>query len=125
MEVSRKQTVPTRDAIMEALFKRRVYGATDNILAEVRVGDHFMGEEFSVQEPPAISIKLWGANEFAKVYIIKDNKYVYSVEPHSRGVDLVWRDADAARDQTSYNYVRGEQTDGELVWISPMWITYK
>jgi len=26
---------------------------------------------------------------------------------------------------TSYYYVRGEQEDGELVWISPMWITYR
>jgi len=25
----------------------------------------------------------------------------------------------------SYYYVRGEQADGELVWASPMWITYK
>jgi len=22
-------------------------------------------------------------------------------------------------------YVRGEQADGELVWVSPMWITYR
>ena len=27
--------------------------------------------------------------------------------------------------KTSYYYVRGEQADGELVWASPMWITYK
>jgi len=26
---------------------------------------------------------------------------------------------------TSYYYVRGERADGELVWASPMWITYK
>jgi hypothetical protein len=24
--------------------------------------------------------------------------------------------------KTSYNYVRGEQDNGELVWASPMWI---
>ena len=26
---------------------------------------------------------------------------------------------------TAYYYVRGEQADGELVWVSPMWITYQ
>ena len=26
------------------------------------------------------------------------------------------------RHYTSYYYVRGEQEDGELVWISPVWI---
>ncbi len=49
---------PTREAIMEALYQRRVYGATDNILADVRSGDHFMGEEFRLNEPPSISVKL-------------------------------------------------------------------
>jgi hypothetical protein len=118
-------TEPTREGIMEALTKRRVYGATDNILAEVRCGTHFMGEEFEVQDPPTIAVKLWGAKEFAKVYIIKDNEYVYSVEPMNRGVDLTWRDVAAVKGRSSYYYVRGEQTDGELVWISPMWITYR
>ena len=27
--------------------------------------------------------------------------------------------------KTAYYYVRGEQEDGELVWASPMWITYQ
>ena len=47
-------TEPTREAIMEAFHKRRIYGSTDNILADVRCGDHFMGEEFTTAEPPAI-----------------------------------------------------------------------
>jgi len=25
--------------------------------------------------------------------------------------------------QTSYYYVRGVQTDGQIVWVSPMWVT--
>jgi hypothetical protein len=118
-------TEPTREAIMEAFRKRRVYGATDNILAEVRCGGHFMGEEFSVSEPPSISVKLWGTANFAKVHIIKDNRYVYSIEPGSKTVDFVWKDAAAEKGSTSYYYVRGEQSDGELVWVSPMWIEYR
>jgi len=116
---------PTREAIMEAFGKRRVYGATDNILADVRCGGHFMGEEFAVSEPPSISVKLWGTANFAKVHIIKDNQYVYTAEPGTRKVDFVWKDSSAAKGKTSYYYVRGEQADGELVWVSPMWITYR
>ncbi len=118
-------TSPTREAIMEAFRKRRVYGSTDNILADVRCGAHFMGEEFSTSEPPAISVKLWGAGKFAKVHIIKNGEYVYSVAPNSKTVDLTWKDGAAQKGSTSYYYVRGEQADGELVWASPMWITYK
>jgi hypothetical protein len=118
-------TSPTREGIMEAFHKRRIYGATDNILADVRSGIHFMGEEFSVESAPSISVKLWGTAPFAKVHIIKDNNYVYSIEPKTKNVDFVWKDGVAERGKTSYYYVRGEQADGELVWVSPMWISYK
>jgi hypothetical protein len=118
-------TKPTREAIMEALHKRRVYGANDNILAEVRCGAHFMGEEFDSDQPPAINVKLRGTAEFAKVHIVKDGEYVYSAEPGKRDVEFTWRDNAAQKGKTSYYYVRGEQADGELVWASPMWITYR
>jgi len=118
-------TSPTREGVMEAFHKRRVYGATDDILADVRCGTHFMGEEFATSEKPAISVKLQGMDTFAKVHIIKDGEYVYSIEPKTRNVEFTWRDAAAEKGKTSYYYVRGEQTDGELVWVSPMWIAYR
>ncbi|MBL8220748.1 MAG: hypothetical protein JNL62_16065 [Bryobacterales bacterium] len=118
-------TTPTREGIMDAFRKRRVYGATDNILADVRVGPHFMGEEFTVSEPPSISVKLWGTDTFAKVHIIRDGQYVYTTEPRNKKADFTWRDAQAVKGKTSYYYVRGEQSDGEIVWVSPMWITYR
>jgi len=118
-------TAPTREAIMEAFHKRRVYGGTDNILADVRCGEHFMGEEFPVEAPPAISVKLWGTAPFAKVQIVKDGQYVYTVQPNQKIVSFTWRDGAAQKGKTSYYYVRGEQQDGELVWVSPMWIQYR
>jgi hypothetical protein len=110
---------------MEAFRKRRVYGATDDILADVRCGAHFMGEEFTVSQPPSISVKLVGTASFARVQIIKDNQYVYTQEPGRRDVQFTWRDNAAVKGRTSYYYVRGEQSDGELVWVSPMWIKYE
>ena len=117
-------TSPTREGIMEAFHKRRVYGATEDILADVRCGGHFMGEEFATSEPLAISVKLWGLANFAKVHIIKDGEYVYTTSPGKKTVDFVWKDSAAEKGKTSYYYVRGEQSDGEIVWVSPMWVTY-
>ena len=37
----------------------------------------------------------------------------------------IWKDTAAERGKTSYYYVRGEQADGVLVWVSPMWIRYQ
>lgn len=116
-------TSPTREGIMEALRKRRVYGATDDILADVHCSGHMMGEEFSVNGAPSIAVKLTGTAPFSKVTIVKDNNYVYSSEPKTRQVSFTWRDTAAVKGKTSYYYVRGEQEDGQLVWVSPMWIT--
>ncbi len=115
-------TAPNRAGVMEAFKKRRVYGATDNILADVTAHGHFMGEEFTVKGPPMIRVKLTGTADFNRVHIIKDGNYVYTGDPKSRIVDFGWRDNDAKPGKTSYYYVRGEQVDGELVWVSPMWI---
>jgi hypothetical protein len=117
-------TAATRPAVLDALKKRHVYGATEHILAEYRCGDHIMGDAFSISTPPVLQVKLTGTAPFSKVFIVKDNAYVYSTEPGKANVDFTWRDTMPVKGKTSYYYVRGEQTDGELVWVSPMWITY-
>jgi hypothetical protein len=126
-------TEPTRAGIVDAIRKRRVYGATDNIIADVRcrVGDteHFMGEEFTTTEAPTINVRLIGAGKIAKVTIIKDDKEVFVSQPNQQDVQFQWTDPNPTFGKTSYYYVRGEQepdmegaTAGELVWASPMWI---
>jgi hypothetical protein len=137
---------PGRDAILDAMKKRRVYGATDNIIADVRCGEHFMGEEFTVTEPPRIHVKLIGTAAFDNVTIVKDNEYVYTIEPKTQTVEFDWMDNNVTPGKTSYYYVRGTQVgdttertvkgadgsnvtvqlnNGELVWASPMWIKYQ
>jgi hypothetical protein len=137
---------PSREAIVEGLRQRRVYGATDNIIADVRCGEHFMGEEFTTSERPTLKIKLIGTAPFAEVVIVKDNEYVYSTRPGKQTVQFQWTDMDATPGKTSYYYVRGTQVgttqtrkvnsatggrvdvelnNGEIVWVSPMWIRYE
>jgi hypothetical protein len=118
-------TDDTREGVLEGLKRRHVYASTDNIVADVRCGEHMMGDAFTTGTAPEIKVKLAGTAPFAKVHIIKDNQYVYAVEPNKATVEFTWRDTAAQPDKTSYYYVRGEQEDGELVWASPMWITYR
>jgi len=117
-------TAATRPAVLDALKKRHVYGATDHILAEYRSSGHIMGDAFSIATPPVLEVKLMGTAPFSKVFVVKDNAYVYSTEPGKANVEFTWRDTMPVKGKTSYYYVRGEQTNGELVWVSPMWITY-
>jgi hypothetical protein len=64
------------------------------------------------------------------VTIIKDDVEVQVFKPNQAEVSLKWADPTPTKGKTSYYYVRGEQapdepgSPGELVWVSPMWITY-
>ena len=120
---------PTRDEIFSALKQRRVYAATDNIIGEWRCLDgddeFFMGETFSVSSPPRLWIHLEGTAPFAKVVIVKDDAYVQEWTPKTRQVDVEWTDPKPTPFKQSWYYVRGEQEDGELAWLSPMWIEYR
>ena len=54
----------------------------------------------------------------------KDKDKVVKVDPKKEKVEFTWRDNSPTAGKTSYYYIRGEQENGELVWVSPMWITY-
>jgi uncharacterized membrane protein len=107
---------------MDAMRKRRMYGSTDNIVADVRSGTHFMGESFSTSSAPVFTVRLWGTAPFQSVVVVKDNSVVYSTSG-DRAVSFSYQDTAAVKGKTSYYYVRGVQTDGQIVWVSPMWVT--
>jgi hypothetical protein len=118
-------TAPTREAVLAAFKKRHLYAATDNILAEFRSGDHIMGDAFQSDAAPVMTVRLVGTAPFSRVLVVKDNQYVYTTQPNAATVSFSWRDAAPTRGKTSYYYVRGEQSDGQIVWVSPMWVTYR
>jgi len=78
----------TRQSVLEAFKSRHVYGATDNIIADFRAGNHIMGDAFTAASAPEFKVKLRGTANFKKVYVIKNNKYVYTLDPGKRDVDF-------------------------------------
>ncbi|HEV2446435.1 MAG TPA: hypothetical protein VGS58_10955, partial [Candidatus Sulfopaludibacter sp.] len=76
----------SRDAVLDALRKRHLYAATDNILAEFRSAGHMMGDVFASPVPPTFQVSLTGTAPFARVFVVKDSRYVYSTEPDSASV---------------------------------------
>ena len=128
-DVSSSAPDASRQAIFDAMKARHTYGATDNIVADLRCRsgdrDYMMGDEFTTAEPPTLRLKLIGASNIARVTLVKDDEEVKVWNPGEQTVELEWTDADAKPGATSYYYFRGEQDDTELVWVSPMWITYQ
>ena len=115
-------TAPTRAGILDAMRQRHLYGSTDNIVADFRSGTHFMGDSFTTSSAPIFSVRLWGTAPFQSVVVVKDNNVVYSTSG-DRALAFSWQDQTATKGKTSYYYVRGLQTDGQVVWVSPMWVT--
>ncbi len=121
-------TAPTRAAVMAAMQSRHLYGSTDNILADFRSGTHMMGEKFTTSTQPVFTVRLFGTAAFQNVSVIKDGNVVYSTSG-DRAVSFTYQDTTAQSGKTSYYYVRGLQVPeapndfGQVVWVSPMWVT--
>ena len=55
----------SRQGLIDAFKKRHSYAATDNIILDVRSGDHLMGDEFTTPERPTIRIAAHGTTPIA------------------------------------------------------------
>ncbi len=116
----------TRAGILSAFKRRHCYGATDNIIMDVRSGEHIMGDEFNAPADGPVKIKLFarGTRPIARVDVIKDFRYVFSTEPKRESVSFEWTDDEKRGPGLSWYYVRAIQDDGQLAWASPMWIHF-
>jgi hypothetical protein len=114
---------PTRQGILNAIRRRHTYGATDNIILDVRMGQHFMGDEFALSAAQPLRVKARGTRPVAKVEIIKDSRVIYAVEPGARDVQFEFLDKGDIAGR-HYYYVRLRQDDGMIAWCSPFFINY-
>lgn len=115
----------SREGILEAIRKRHTYGATDNILLDVRIGQHVMGDEFSARGPLPIQVRARGTAPIAKVHILRGGRILYTGEPGQQHVGFSYTDSDLEEHPgTQDYYVRIEQADGHVAWSSPIWVHY-
>jgi hypothetical protein len=112
----------TREGVLDAFMKRHCYGATDNILLDVRSGEHMMGDEFDAEGPVRLKVLVHGTRPIARIDIIKDFVHVYSTEPKQQRVEFEWTDGEQNPAALSWYYVRALQDDGEIAWGSPFWV---
>ena len=120
----------SREGIIAAFKKRHSYGAQDNILLDVRTGEHMMGDEFTSSAVPRLQIRATGTTSIDRVDIVRQvgtatPEYVASFEPRKQKIDIDWSDPAAAAGEVNMYYVRLEQRNKALAWASPMWIDYK
>jgi hypothetical protein len=115
-----------RASIMEALKQRHSYAATDNIIVDVRCGDHLMGDEFKTNKAPVLKVNVIGTAGIQGIDLLKDGEIVEVLRPENPGESVcktAWEDP-KPEVGVHYYYLRVRQTDEQLAWSSPMWIDY-
>jgi hypothetical protein len=110
-----------RDAILDAFKKRHSYGATDNIVLDVRSGDHLMGDEFRTRDAPGLQVQVQGTSAIDRIDVLKDSEVVQTFRPEGSTYKGNWTDPKPSPG-VHYYYVRVMQKDGQLAWGSPLWI---
>jgi uncharacterized protein DUF3604 len=114
-----------RGAVWDGLWNRRTYGTTGaRILLDVRVGDVPMGGETTSPGPPAVHVRAVGVTSIEEVLVLRDGtEEIARVPGTSEEFDATIVDEAAAHGQTHAYTVRLQQTDGQLAWSSPIWVT--
>jgi hypothetical protein len=113
----------SREAILEALKKRRSYAATEDIVVDVQSAGHLQGQAFRSSAAPALDITVLGAKPLSRVEVLKDSEVVATLQPGKPECRGRWIDPQPTRGM-HYYYVRVQQVDGELAWASPVWVEY-
>ena len=115
----------TREGILDAIRRRHTYGATDNILLDVRMGEHFMGDELHASEAIPIAVNARGTTDIARVSVFRGEQLLIAHEPGGQRAEFEYLDRDARAGMgLQYYYVRVEQADGNVAWGSPIWVNY-
>lgn len=120
----------TRGAIWQAMWDRRTYGSTTyGLVVDVRSGDRWMGEEWTSKEAPKLDIYVRGSVPIRSVEVLGRSKVLFSEGSVEKPINTIekrisWSDPDwAAQTKEQWYYVRVIQTDDEIAWSSPVWVT--
>ncbi len=97
----------TRQDLIDGMKARHTYAATDNIILDVRIGEHIMGDAFSTSDIPVVKVKAAGTVPLSRVVVIKNNEFVYTAEPGEKESSFEFRDEKIQEGESYYlNYAQ-------------------
>jgi hypothetical protein len=113
-----------RVEILDSIRKRHTYGATDNLIVTLTANGRFMGDEYKTADKPSLVLSVMGTGPIAKVVLVRDNQYVYTVEPGKPSFEIKYTDM-TPQPGTHLYYFRITQQSGEVAWSSPVWVKWE
>ena len=117
----------TREDVHAALKNRLTFAATDNITLQFETEgndgeQHKMGSELAMSGEPRFNIRVGGTDVIERLEVIRNGEVVLRRNPGETGVSMAYLD-NAAPLGESYYHVRVVQTDGQIAWSSPIWVS--
>lgn len=118
----------TREAVWEALWKRRCYGTTrGRIVLWFELGGEPMGSETVRREGERLDfrLRLVGSNSFEEVTVLKNERPLETWRDVGDELEVELEDIFTIRPgaaAANVYRVRAVQADGEIAWSSPIWV---
>jgi len=112
----------TREGIIEGFNARRTVAATDKIFIELTVNDSPLGAIVKASGKPKLKFAIHGTAPLKRVTIVRNEQNHHVFEPGVKSLVTEWTDREPAVGENRY-YLRIEQTDGNMGWSSPVWVT--
>ena len=115
-----------RGAVFDALTSRRTFAATTrDVLLDVRLGDHLLGEEVTLDGPRTFEVHAEGYTEVARVDLLRDGEVVHTTGPaHAVGegqVAVALRVEWGGADETTRWDGRLSVAGGAAIVQTPFW----
>ena len=111
----------TREAIFDALKARRCYGymgGTGRVIVDFRVSGHYMGEEITVTDDPALYYRIEADAPVETVTVVKNCRDYLILRRKNEQLFYDYRQ----EQETDCYYLRIRLKDGRLAWTSPVWV---
>jgi len=111
----------TREAIMEAIAKRHVYGTTNaRIRLLFTMNGYLMGDIAPNAPEKRLHVSVAGERPFKAVDILRNGELYRRYKPCRREYTI---DLTLMEEEPSFWYVRAVQIDNEIAYSSPIWFS--
>lgn len=115
----------TRDGIIEAFKARRTIAATDKIYLNFTCNGQPLGSVFEAEENPELWFEIDGTADMKRVTIVRNEEDWKTFESFEGNTFETTVTDDSPLPGENRYYIRVEQTDGNMAWSSPVWVTRK
>ena len=114
----------TRAGILDAIDARRSIAATDKIFMEFSCNGKLLGSIFESDRNPELAISVRGTAPLKSVTLVRNEQNYRVFTADGARFEKTFTDEKPVAGENRY-YLRVEQTDGNMGWTSPVWVTVK